>query len=54
MFNFMIIDYIPAKECKNDDVFYTCLKCGECGRVFDEHGNMVDEGGTTPQEYDEE
>lgn len=45
----LIIDYIPAKECKNPKVWFNCLKCGKCGRVF-EQGFMVDSGGTTPQE----
>ena len=42
----MFVDYIPAKECKNEDVVYTCYKCGECGRKFNECGIMVDNGGT--------
>ena len=49
----MLIDYTPSQECKNDDVIYTCYKCGMCGRKF-ENGFMVDDGGTTPriEEYD--
>lgn len=47
----MIIDYIPAKECKNQEAWFTCHKCGKCGRVF-EYGIMVDDGGTHPQEDD--
>lgn len=39
----MIIDYIVAEECKNTDVWYTCRKCGKCGRKF-ENGIMIDEG----------
>lgn len=30
----MFIDYIPYKECDNPDVYYTCHKCGKCGREF--------------------
>lgn len=45
----MFIDYVPANECKNEDVIYSCLKCGECGRKF-ENGIMVDDGGTTSNE----
>ncbi len=45
----IIVDYIPAEECKNTDVWYMCHKCGMCGRVFEE-GFLVDDGGTTPRE----
>lgn len=48
----MIIDYIVAKECKNSEVWYTCYKCGQCGRKF-ENGFMVDDGGTTIEEEDD-
>ena len=48
----MIIEYILAKECKNDKAWYMCIKCGKCGRVF-ENGFMVDDGGTTPEEEDD-
>ena len=47
----MIIDYTPAQECKNEDVFYICHKCGKCGRKF-ENGFMIDDGRTTLQEED--
>ena len=49
----MIVDYIPAKECKNKEAWFICLKCGKCGRKF-EHGFMVDDGGTKPRKVDEE
>lgn len=42
----MIIDYELAVECKNKNAWYTCTKCGKCGRVF-EDGFMVYDGGTT-------
>lgn len=42
----MIIDYEVAVECKNKNAWYTCLKCGRCGRVF-KNGFMIDDGGTT-------
>lgn len=45
----LIVDYIPAKECKNEETMCMCLKCGKCGRVF-ECGIMVDDGGTTIDE----
>ena len=38
--------YILAKECKNKNAWYTCYKCGKCGRVF-EYGYLIDDGGTT-------
>ena len=49
----MIIDYALAKECKNEEVWHTCYKCGKCGRVF-ENGLMVDDGGTTIEEQNED
>lgn len=49
----LIIDYLPTRECKNKEVFYTCLKCGKCGRRF-ESGIMVDDGGTTVDEEEYE
>ena len=45
----MMVDYITAKECKNGEAWYTCYKCGKCGRKF-EDGIMVDDGGTTIEE----
>lgn len=48
----MILEYILAKECKNDKAWYTCLKCGKCGRVFD-NGFMINDGGTTIEEEDD-
>ena len=49
----MILDYIPANECKNEAVWYICQKCGQCGRVF-EHGYLIDDGGTTVNDEEEE
>lgn len=48
----MILTYIIANECKNEAAWYTCYKCGKCGRVF-ENGMMIDDGGTTPQDGEE-
>ena len=45
----MIIEYTLAKECKNESAWYTCYKCGECGRVF-EGRYLIDDGGTTIEE----
>ena len=42
-------DYLMATTCKNEDALYICQKCGLCGRMFDVDGNMVDDGGTTPE-----
>lgn len=49
----MIIDYTPAKECKNSEVWFTCYQCGQCGRRF-ENGMMIDDGGTTIAEDGEQ
>lgn len=54
MQSWIIVDYVLAKECKNKEVFYTCYKCGKCGRKFDSRGFMIDDGGTHPQEYEDE
>lgn len=55
MFENMIIDYGCAKECcnPNNEMKYVCYKCGECGRKFVGQ-MMVDDGGTTTDEWDEE
>lgn len=49
----MIVEYTLAKECKNEEVLYTCYKCGKCGRVFID-GLMVDDGGTTIEEEEQD
>lgn len=46
------IDYMKANECKYPDA-YMCHKCSECGRKFVE-GFMVDDGGTTVEEEEEQ
>lgn len=50
----MLIDYIPATECKNVQETFgmICVKCGKCGRKFNDDGVMVDDGGTTPADDD--
>ena len=48
----MIVEYIISKECKNNEVWNTCYKCGKCGRVFKD-GFLIDEGGTTIEEEEE-
>ena len=42
----MIVEYIISKECKNEEVWCTCYKCGKCERVF-EDGLLIDEGSAT-------
>lgn len=46
-----IVDYLRAKTCKNEKAIYSiCLLCGKCGRIFDDYGIMLDNGGTQPIE----
>ena len=45
----ILLDYIPARECKNVECWVNCLKCGKCGRKFNEYGFMTDSGGTHPE-----
>lgn len=52
----MFADYIPCKECDNPDVWYTCHKCGKCGREF-QNGillNGMDYLGYPPHETESE
>lgn len=37
----IIVDYFPSAKCRK--CHYTCLKCGKCGREFDDDGIMVKE-----------
>lgn len=46
------IDYMPADQCENKEAWYTCFKCGKCGRRF-EDGYLADDGGTTVTEEEE-
>lgn len=35
----MFIDYAPCEKCNNPDTFgMICVKCGECGREFNDAG----------------
>lgn len=52
MFENMIVDYIVADQCENQDAWYICYKCGKCGRKF-KNGRMIDDGGTTVSDEDE-
>lgn len=49
---FISMDYCRCMECKNEEAIHTCLKCGKCGRIF-ENGFMADDRGTTIEEEDE-
>ena len=49
-----MIEYVKAVECVNQNAWYTCKKCGRCGREFNEYGSMIDHYGTTPINYDDE
>jgi len=51
MISLIHISYATSKECKNEEAWFTCYKCGKCGRIFDS-GFLIDEGGTTPEEDD--
>ena len=46
----MIVEYTLAKECKNEEVWCTCYKCG---RVF-ENGYLIDDGGATIEEEEQD
>ena len=33
----MFIDYIPCRQCENDETWgILCVKCGKCGRKFED------------------
>lgn len=38
------VTYEPASNCKNENVYCHCVKCGKCGRTFNEYGFMVGKG----------
>lgn len=50
----IFVDYSCAKQCKNIEESYgmICVKCGKCGRKFNNDGVMVNDGGTTPVDDD--
>ena len=50
----IFIDYGICEECNNPDTYgMICVKCGECGRIFNADGFMIDDGGTHEEEFDE-
>lgn len=53
MNNQVYVDYSTAVECQNPEAWFTCYKCGKCGRRF-ENGIMVDDGGTHPEMEEED
>ena len=39
----LFVDYAPCEECTNPDAYRTiCVKCGACGRKFDDKGVLID------------
>lgn len=39
----MFVDYAPCEKCTNPDAYGTiCVKCGACGRKFDDKGVLID------------
>lgn len=39
----MFVDYAPCEKCTNPDTYGTiCVKCGACGRKFDDKGVLID------------
>ena len=40
----VFVDYAPEENCKSPDTCgEICVKCGECGRKFDDKGVMIDD-----------
>lgn len=35
-------ELLPCMNCQHPETKY-CLKCGECGRMFDSNGILIDE-----------
>ena len=53
----LLVDYMICKECRNPNAYYgTCLKCGKCGRKFEDgvliNGNEYP--GYDPESEDED
>lgn len=39
----MFVDYAPCEKCTNPNAYGTiCVKCGACGRKFDDKGVLID------------
>lgn len=42
----MFVDYAPCDKCTNPDTFgEICVKCGACGRKFDDEGVLIEKDG---------
>ena len=40
----MFVDYAPCEKCTNPDTYgMICVKCGACGRKFDDKGVLIDD-----------
>lgn len=40
----MFVDYAPCEKCTNPDTYgEICVKCGACGRKFDDKGVLIDD-----------
>lgn len=51
------VDYAPCEQCNNPDTFgMICVKCGECGREFNDAGycTNIDEYPVESEAQDEE
>ncbi|MBQ0146236.1 MAG: hypothetical protein KBS51_03890 [Lachnospiraceae bacterium] len=48
-------DYIPCMGCDNIETFgAVCVKCGKCGRRFDEYGNCININDYPAYDYNED
>ena len=51
--NRMIVEYTLAKECKNENVWYTYYKYNKYKKVFEDE-LLIDEGDTTIDKEDQD
>ena len=52
---FVFYDYGVSQNCNNPDSFgEVCVKCGNCGRIFDECGKCSNISEFPAEEYEEE
>lgn len=52
----IFIDYAVSETCKNlvESYGMICVKCGECGREFDEYGVLINGDAEEGVDYDGE